>query len=339
MFFLYAIYLRKNITMSTLGLGNALVDILLRLDNERFLVDMGIAKGAMDMIDENQMVLIQQTLSHLEINHTPGGSVCNSMRAMARLGAFAGFIGKIGDDDPGAYYEQALLKAGVTPYFTKVKGISGCCTVLISPDGERTMATFLGPAPTLRPENICEDIVARYDCMYIEGYLLVNESLVRDAMKKAKRAGVKIALDLSNFNIVYAFKGMLDDIIPAYVDILFSNESEAKAFTGLEPEDAIRKMSQMVDITVVTCGKDGAVVSGRGETLRVTAEGGKPLDTTGAGDHFAAGFLYGQSVGASLEQSARIGSMLAGYVINVIGPQIPDDLWKQIKLKVETLLS
>ncbi|MDR2809842.1 MAG: adenosine kinase [Tannerellaceae bacterium] len=325
--------------MSTLGLGNALVDILLKLDNEHTLTEIGIAKGAMDMIDEKQMIVIQRTLSHLERRQTPGGSVCNSMRALAKLGAHAGFIGKVGNDATGSYYEQALRIAGVTPYFTKVEGVSGCCTVLISPDGERTMATFLGPAPSLKPEDIREDIIARYNSIYIEGYLLVNEPLVRDTMKKAKRAGVKIALDLSNFNIVNAFKDMLDDIIPAYVDILFSNESEAKAFTGLESGDAIRKMAQMVDIAIVTCGKEGAVVAHRDETIRVIAEGGKPLDTTGAGDHFAAGFLYGLSVGASLEQSARIGSMLAGHVINVIGPQITDDQWKQIKLNVGSILS
>jgi sugar/nucleoside kinase (ribokinase family) len=330
---------RKNMKMNILGLGNALVDILLRLDKDDVLTDMGLAKGAMDMIDENQMVVIQRTLSHLKRSQTPGGSVCNSMRALAHLGASAGFIGKIGSDRPGAYYEQALLEAGVTPYFTRADGISGCCTVLISPDGERTMATFLGPAPTLKPEEISEDVVARYACIYIEGYLLVNEPLVRETMKKAKQAGVKIALDLSNFNIVNAFREMLDDIVPTYVDILFSNESEAKAFTGLEPEEAIGRMSERVDTAIVTCGRAGAIASARGETVRVAAEGGRPLDTTGAGDHFAAGFLYGQSVGASLEQSARIGSMLAGHVINTIGPQIPAGQWEQIKLKVDGILS
>jgi sugar/nucleoside kinase (ribokinase family) len=169
--------------------------------------------------------------------------------------------------------------------------------------------------------------------------MLVNEPLVRDAMNKARQAGVKIALDLSNFNIVNAFRDMLDDIIPTYVDILFSNESEAKSFTGLKTEEALGRMAQMVDMAIVTCGKEGAIASARGETVRVAAEGGKALDTTGAGDNFAAGFLYGQSVGATLEQSARIGSMLAGYVINVIGPQIPANQWEQIKLKVKAILS
>ncbi|MDR2389311.1 MAG: adenosine kinase [Tannerellaceae bacterium] len=324
--------------MSILGLGNALVDVLLKLNDECALRQTGIEKGAMEMINENQMRVIRQTLSHLERYQTPGGSVCNSMRALSKMEMKTGFIGKIGNDDTGNYYEKALREAGVTPYFAKTKGISGCCTVLISPDGERTMATFLGPAPSLDAEDIRREILAQYHYIYIEGYLLVNEPLVRDAMKKAKQAGVKIALDLSNFNIVHAFKDMLADIIPVYVDILFSNESEAKAFTGLDACEAVREMAQSVGIAIVTCGKDGTVVCVQGQTIKVKAEGGKPLDTTGAGDHFAAGFLYGQSLGASPEQSARIGSMLAGEVINVIGPQIPDERWEQIKLKAKNIL-
>jgi len=325
--------------MSTLGLGNALVDVLLRLKDDGPLADIGMVKGAMDMIDENQMRVIQKTQSHLERSQAPGGSVCNTMRTMAKLGLPTGFIGKIGTDSLGEYYEKALIDAGVTPYFSKADGISGCCTVLISPDGERTMGTFLGPAPTLSPGDIKEDVIAKYKYVYIEGYLLVNEPLVRNTMEKAKRNGVKIALDLSNFNIVNAFRGFLEDIIPSYVNILFSNESEAKAFTGLEPLDAIKQISQMVDISLVTLGKEGSMISANGEIIKVAAEGGKPVDTTGAGDNFAAGFLYGQSVGATLEQSARIGSMLAGYVIDVIGAQIPDHQWKQIKLKVKEILS
>ena len=258
---------------------------------------------------------------------------------MACLGANTGFIGKIGTDAVGEYYEKALQDANVSPYFIKTEGISGSCTVLISKDGERTMGTFLGPAPTITPDEIKEEILSRYNCIYIEGYLLVNEELVRTTMQKAKKLGLKVALDLSNFNIVNAFKGLLDDIIPEYVDILFSNESEAEAFTGLKAEEAVKVLSGMVEVSLVTLGKEGALVGSKGQVIAVPAEGGKPVDTTGAGDHFAAGFLYGQSVGATLEQSARIGSLLAGYIIDVIGAQIPDDKWEQIKLKVDAILS
>ena len=322
--------------MNTIGLGNALVDVLLKLENDDVLAEVGIQKGAMDMINQEQMIKIRKSQEGLERSQAPGGSVCNTMRAMAILGAKAGFIGKIGSDSVGEYYEEALKKANVSPYFAKTDGISGSCTVLISPDGERTMGTFLGPAPTITPDEITEEMLSAYQCIYIEGYLLVNEELVRTTMQKAKKLGLKVALDLSNFN---AFRGLLDDIIPEYVDILFSNESEAEAFTGLKAHEAVKVLSEQVEISLVTLGKEGALVGSKGQVIAVPAEGGKPVDTTGAGDHFAAGFLYGQSVGATLEQSARIGSLLAGYIIDVIGAQIPDDKWEQIKLKVNSILS
>ena len=324
--------------MNTIGLGNALVDVLLKLENDDVLAEVGIQKGAMDMINQEQMIKIRKSQEGLERSQAPGGSVCNTMRAMAILGAKAGFIGKIGSDSVGEYYEEALKKANVSPYFAKTDGISGSCTVLISPDGERTMGTFLGPAPTITPDEITEEMLSAYQCIYIEGYLLVNEELVRTTMQKAKKLGLKVALDLSNFNIVNAFRGLLDDIIPEYVDILFSNESEAEAFTGLKAHEAVKVLSEQVEISLVTLGKEGALVGSKGQVIAVPAEGGKPVDT-GAGDHFAAGFLYGQSVGATLEQSARIGSLLAGYIIDVIGAQIPDDKWEQIKLKVNSILS
>ena len=325
--------------MNTIGLGNALVDVLLKLDNDKVLNEVGIEKGAMDMINREQMITIRKTQEGLERSQAPGGSVCNTMRAMACLGAKTGFIGKIGTDAVGDYYEQALSKAGVIPYFIHTDGISGSCTVLISPDGERTMGPFLGPAPTITPDEITDEMLSSYQCIYIEGYLLVNEELVRSTMRKAKRLGLKVALDLSNFNIVNAFRGLLDEIIPEYVDILFSNESEAEAFTGLKAQEAVKVLSEKVEVSLVTLGKEGALVGSKGKIIAVPAEGGKPVDTTGAGDHFAAGFLYGQSVGATLEQSARIGSLLAGYIIEVIGAQIPDDKWEQIKLKVNRILS
>ena len=291
------------------------------LENDDVLSEIGIQKGAMDMINREQMIAIRTTLAGLPRTQTPGGSVCNTMRSMSSLGANSGFIGKIGDDSIGGFYEDALEKAGVTSYFIKTDGLTGSCTVMISPDGERTMGTFLGPAPTITPDEITEEMLSKYQCIYIEGYLLVNEPLVRSTMEKAKRLG------------------MLEDIIPKYVDILFSNESEAESFTGQKAAEAVHTLSELVEVSLVTLGKEGALIGSHGQFYSVPAEGGKPVDTTGAGDNFAAGFLYGQSIGASLVQSARIGSMLAGYVIDVVGPEIPYDKWEQIKLKVKGILA
>lgn len=325
--------------MKILGLGNALVDVLSKLDSDETLVKIGIQKGAMDMISREQMYVIRKYQANTETTQAPGGANCNTMRAIALLGGQSGFIGKVGDDNLGEFYEEALLKAGVASYLIKTEGPSGACTVFISPDGERTMGTFLGPAPTISPDEITEDVLRGYDCIHIEGYLIVNEELVRETMKKAKRLGLKVALDLANYNIVNAYKGLLEEVIPQYVDILFANASEAEAFTGLPAQEAVKGLEKQVHVALVTLGKDGSLIGSEGKFYHVDAEGGKPVDTTGAGDNFAAGFLYGQSVGASLVQSAQIGSMLSGYVIDVVGPQVPADKWEQIKLKVKTILA
>lgn len=325
--------------MNVIGLGNALVDVLLRLKSDDVLAEIGIQKGAMDMIDEAQMIRIRTSQKGLERSQAPGGSVCNTMRAMAKLGAQTGFVGKVGTDEVAAYYEDALKQVGVTPYFVRTTGISGSCTVLISPDGERTMGTFLGPAPTLLPEEVTAEMLRPYGCIYIEGYLLVNEALVRHTMQLAHDLGLLVALDLSNFNIVNAFRGLLDELIPQYVNILFSNESEAEAFTGLPAREALETLARSVDVAVVTVGKEGAWVAGDGMIVAVPASGGKPVDTTGAGDHFAAGFLYGYSQKATLEQSARIGSLLAGHVIEVVGAEIPAERWANIRADVRSLLA
>lgn len=325
--------------MKILGLGNALVDVLSKLDSDETLVKIGIQKGAMDMISREQMYVIRKYQANTETTQASGGANCNTMRAIALLGGQSGFIGKVGDDNLGQFYEEALLKAGVASYLIKTEGSSGACTVFISPDGERTMGTFLGPAPTISPDEITEDVLRGYDCIHIEGYLIVNEELVRETMKKAKRLGLKVALDLANYNIVNAYKGLLEEVIPQYVDILFANASEAEAFTGLPAQEAVKALEKQVHVALVTLGKDGSLIGSEGKFYHVDAEGGKPVDTTGAGDNFAAGFLYGQSVGASLVQSAQIGSMLSGYVIDVVGPQVPADNWEQIKLKVKTILA
>jgi sugar/nucleoside kinase (ribokinase family) len=330
---------RKKEKMKILGIGNALSDVLLRLKSDEMLAGLGMKKGAMDLIEEDRMIAIHRAQAGLERNEVPGGSVCNTMRAMARLGADVGYVGKVGSDATGRFYEQAVRKAGVTPYFVHTEGISGCSTVFISPDGERTMATFLGPAAALAAAEIPDEILRAHDCIYIEGYLIANEALFLPILQRIDKLGLGVALDLSNFNIVNGFRNLLSEVIPRYVRILFSNGSEAKAYTGLNAGEAVRKISEQVEISVVTVGKEGALVGSRGDVIAVPASGGSPVDTTGAGDNFAAGFLYGQSVGASLEQSARIGALLAGHVIETVGSQIPDGLWEQIKLKVNGLLA
>ena len=324
--------------MRIIGIGNALLDVLLRLDSDSVLTEMGVKKGAMDLIDQSRMREIQKAQSGLQRSEAPGGSVCNTMRAMARLGAEVGYIGKIGSDNIGKIYEEETIKAGVNPFFVRADGISGCSTVLISPDGERTMATYLGPAATLSDEEIPDAIIQSYDCLYMEGYLISDEQLFLPMLRRAKRLGLKVALDLSNFNIVNGFKDLLKEVIPEYVDILFSNESEAEAYTGMTAREAVNVIIKDVDISVVTIGKDGVLVGDNIKVIHNPALESNVIDTTGAGDNFAAGFLYGYSLGATLEQSAKIGTLLSANVIETVGAQIEEERWAKIKLKVEDIL-
>jgi sugar/nucleoside kinase (ribokinase family) len=329
-------FFKKN--MKIIGIGNALLDVLIRIESDKTLETLGLKKGAMDLIDENKMKEIQSNQMGLNCTEVPGGSVCNSMRSLAKLGATVGYAGKIGNDKEGKIYEDEIRKAGLTPYLVKKEGMSGCSTVLISPDGERTMATYLGLAETLSEEDIPVEVLKPFDCLYMEGYLISNEKLFLPVLKRAKQLGMKIALDLANFNIVNGFRDLLNEVIPEYIDVLFSNESEAEAFTGFPAGIAIKLMSQKVEKAVVTIGKEGALTADNTGILKVDALKNNPIDTTGAGDNFAAGFLFGYSKGASLEQSAQIGSVLAGNVIETVGAQIPEERWCEIKLKVNEIL-
>ena len=325
--------------MNILGIGNALLDVLIRLDSDETLTKTGLVKGAMDLIDESKMIEIQRSQSDLKRSEAPGGSVCNTMRALARLGAEVGYIGKVGNDAIADFYINETKKAGVKPFFVRTEGISGCSTVMISPDGERTMATFLGPAAALDAAEIDDDTLNQYDCLYMEGYLISNDKLFLPMLKRAKSCGLKVALDLSNFNIVTGFKDLLKEVIPVYVDVLFSNESEAAAYTGLPANEAINLMAQEVEKVVVTVGKDGVWAMENGLKMHQKALSDRVVDTTGAGDHFAAGFLFGYSQGADLDRSMQIGSLLSANVIDTVGAQIPETRWEEINAKVKKILS
>jgi sugar/nucleoside kinase (ribokinase family) len=324
--------------MKITGIGNALLDVLFHMENDDMLNTLALKKGAMDIIDESKMAEIQNLEKTLKSSMAPGGSVCNSMRSMARLGADVGYIGKTGNDKQGDVYHAEITKAGVSSFLVRKPGRSGCSTVLISPDGERTMATCLGLAATLSSDEIPDSVLKQYDCIYVEGYLVSNDSLFLPVLQRAKKFGLKIALDLSNFNIVNGYRELLKTVIPAYVDILFSNESEAEAYTGLAAEKAVAEILKEVEISVVTTGKRGALAGNKDKIIHAPALNVSVIDTTGAGDNFAAGFLYGYSREASIEQSARIGTLLAGNVVEVTGAQIEEERWKDIHLKVCEIL-
>jgi len=208
---------------------------------------------------------------------------------------------------------------------------------LVSPDSERTFGTFLGSAMELAPDHLEAGRFEGYDMLYIEGYLVQNHALIEEAVSLAKKAGLKVALDLASYNVVDDNREFLKHLLLDYVDLVFANEEESASMTGLEPEQAVLDLQKMCGEAVVKIGSKGALVA-RGEKLvHVEAVKANPVDTSGAGDLFAAGYIYGLSKGLSSRQCGGIGTVLAGKVIEFMGPKLPGESWKEIKNTLKSI--
>lgn len=324
-----------------IGIGNALTDMLVNLRNNDILEHYGLARGSMSLVDSELQTAISKSVAGLPYSLSLGGSAGNTIRAMACMGCQTGFIGKVGADTTGDFFTQALENLGIAPVIFRGKERSGKCVSLISPDGERTMVTHLGAALELKAEEIDPSIFDGYDCLYIEGYLVQDHTLLRHTIATAKQCGLKIAIDLASFNVVAENLDFLREIVAEYVDILFANEDEAKAFTGeLEPINALQAISEICPLTIVKIGMRGALIKHEGEVVHVgIMAAAKRVDTTGAGDFYAAGFLTGMCRGLSLRQCGTIGAIAAGQVIEVVGTTFGQERWDELRRlvsKVET---
>ncbi len=315
-----------------IGIGNALTDMLVNLSNDNVLEEYQLVKGSMSLVDSQLQTAISKTVAGCPYSLSLGGSAGNTIRAMARLGCKVGFIGKVGEDTTGEFYEQALRNIGVEPFMLRSEERSGKCVALVSPDGERTFVTHLGAAADLQAEDIDGTIFDDYDCLYIEGYLVQDHDLIRTAIERAKAHGLKVAIDLASFNVVEENRDFLYDIVKRYVDILFANEDEARAFTGeSDPHAALNHIGAMCELVVVKIGMRGALIKRGEEVVHVgIMAAAKRVDTTGAGDFYAAGFMYGLSEGMSLRACGTIGAITAGKVIEVVGTTFGEDAWREI---------
>lgn len=314
------------------GIGSALVDLLIN-ENDAFLKSVGKEKGGMTLLEDGSEIerILGKSGEKAEI--VPGGAACNTIVGVGMLGGKAGFIGMRGEDEYGDSYEDQLKKCNVSCSFFLSKDPTGKVLSVITPDAQRSMFTFLGASTGLAPQSITPDMFEDTAIAVVEGYLLFNRDLMKAVLRAAKEAGAKIALDLASFEVVEAARDILDDLIKEYVDILIANEDEAEAYTGLKDENAaLEKMAENAEYAVLKIGKRGSMISHKGTVTRVDpviAE--DAVDTTGAGDLWAAGFLYGLANGFSIEKSGRIGSACGAEVVRVIGAQIPDEGWSRIR--------
>lgn len=316
--------------------------MLVNLQTEKVLEQFGLPKGSMSLVDASLQRKISEHTADLPHTLSLGGSASNTIRAMAKLGADVGFIGKVGYDNTGLFFEKALENLGISSCIFRGTQHSGRCVSLVSLDGERTMATYLGAAMELTGGEIKHHIFEGYDCLYIEGYLVQDHDLILTAVRVARECGLKVAIDLASFNVVSENIDFLRPLVRDYVDILFANEQEAQAFTGiLDPQEALEEISAHCELTVVKIGTRGAYIKQQGfEMIHVgIMAAAKRVDTTGAGDFYAAGFLAGMSQGLSLRQCGTIGAITAGKVIEVIGTTFGEETWDEIHSLMEKVRS
>jgi sugar/nucleoside kinase (ribokinase family) len=322
-----------------LGMGNALVDILTCIDNDDLLHQLNLPKGSMQLVDSGLASQVMAATDHLTREQASGGSAANTIHALACLGVSTGFLGKVGADDLGQFFKNDMAQNNIEPMLLESTSASGKAIALISPDSERTFATFLGAAVELSASDIEASRFDGYSYFHIEGYLVQNRELIEKALLTAKEKQLKVSLDLASFNVVEANLEFLREMAKAHVDILFANEEEAKAFTGKTGQEALHEMATFCNIAVLKQGKNGSLIKMNDIVYTVGIIPAQSIDTTGAGDLYAAGFLFGLINDLPLDKCGQIGAIVSGHVIEVIGPKMTDKQWGNVRKMIAEVMN
>jgi len=319
-----------DLALDVVGVGNAIVDVLAEVD-EAFVVEHGLAKGSMTLIDADRAVELYAAMPPgLEES---GGSAANTMVGVASFGGRAAYIGKVADDFLGEVFRRDLRHVGVRFDVTGVAGTdsTGRCLIQVTPDAQRTMNTHLGISSHLSPDDVDTDLVASASHLYCEGYLWDTEeakAAIRHAMDVAHAADRTVSLSLSDGFCVDRHRDEWRGLLTDRVDVVFGNSDEMCSLFQVDDVDAaVDAVSSEVDLAFVTLGREGSLVVHGSERIPVVAdELHAVVDTTGAGDLYASGVLYGLSQGADLAHAARLGSIAAAEVISHLGARPEDNL-------------
>jgi len=318
------------------GIGNALVDIEFEVE-EQFFNSNGIEKGVMTLVDEERQTTLVKAISGERIKKQGGGSAANTMIALSQFGGKGYYACKVANDDYGRFYMKDLHSAGLETNLKSDKleeGITGKCLVMVTPDADRTMNTFLGITSNLDVTAIDEEALKQAEYVYIEGYLITSEN-GKKAMKLAKelaeKHGVKTSITLSDPAIVNFFKDGFEEVIGKGVDLLFCNEEEAMQFTGTDNLlEAREKLKFVAKKFAITLGKNGAMIFDGDTFIDIESYNVKAIDSNGAGDMFAGAFLYGITNGHGIANAAKIASLAASKVVSKFGPRLEDGQAKEI---------
>ena len=309
--------------MKILGIGNAIVDVICKVD-DNLITQNGLTKSTMKLIfDENEF---KKLLSNLKIEKTvSGGSVANSIVGISQLGNKVGFIGKVSDDDLGSKYEEGLKKENVEYFYSKKKEElpTGTCLILVTPDSERTMCTFLGTAGKINENDVSSDAIKNSEIIFLEGYLW-DEGEPKKAFDKAINSANKVAMSLSDQFCVDRHKPHFLDLVKNKLDITFANEQEITSLIDAKNfEEVINFSKKLGKLIVLTRGENGAIAIKGDEVVESEAQKNlKIVDLTGAGDLFAAGFLHGHVNNLSIKESLEKGTEMSSKVIQQIGARL-----------------
>ena len=325
---------------SILGIGNALTDILAVFPDETMLREYHLPPGSMQHVDLETGDRIWDKLKEVGVKYVPGGSAANTITCTSIFGMPSGFIGKIGNDELGHLYRSSLEQSGVkTTLLTGTKGSGRAMCFITGANAERTFADYMGAALELVPEDLKPEFFEGYDYFHIEGYLVQNQDLIRKAVQMAKEAGCIISIDMASYNVVESNEAFFHNLVEKYIDIVFANESEARAYTKKEPREALDELAEQCRIAIVKVGKDGSMVKAGDEYHFIDPWPAATIDATGAGDTYAAGFLYAHSLGMPLKVCGEVGSRSAAKVVKVIGTKTDIPRWKAAKEEIRRLIA
>jgi sugar/nucleoside kinase (ribokinase family) len=311
-----------------LGFGAALVDMVAQVD-DAWIQKVKLSKGGQCSVNYPELKKVLDQIQSPE--RVPGGAACNTMVGVARLGGKAAFISKVGRDELGELYAKHLSDSGVENFMLSSSTATGTVLSAVTPDAERTMVTFLGASNEVVASEIRPELFDGVGIVYLEGYRAYGEECFVKMTEEARKRGVMTALDFGAFGVVNDCRPLFNKLFAGKeIDIVIANEDEAKAYTGESEEAALEKIAKLCKIAVVKLGKRGALISKDGVVTGIPCGPAKAIDTTGAGDLWASGFLYGILSGWDMERSGKLGSIVSNEVVQVIGAQIPEEGWARI---------
>lgn len=312
-----------------IGIGAPVVDHIIRVD-EAYIQSLEGGKGGSSLINYHTLAAILEKF-HGEATLMAGGSAANTIKGLAHFGNRCAFWGTIGSDVSGQTFTESIAELGIRSIMHHLPTPTAHALCLVTPDGERTMRTYLGASQEMHPCQLNPAMFERVKLVHFEGYNLLKGELAEVGMSLAKEAGARVSLDLASYEIVSMNRPRILQLIEAYVDIVIANADEAWALMGLPPQESCTALKELCETAIVLFGEGGCWVGQGNAVIHGAPFPVQPIDTTGAGDLFASGFLHGYLQGWPLEECAKLGNLAGSAVVQVLGAEIPPVAWEHLR--------